>query len=272
MHARDCLTLYSCGPSRALGQRSISAFLQSEPRLWGVYARVTDAGLVLSKLYPRSLRGVGRYQRGYRRRAMRKLKTLVFKRDSSCPSDGSRREAAAPGASGGGSGDTPSGPGDQRGDHDVGNSEASATGRGEEATTTGAGRALVPATREGGAGKWMRGSAGHGSSDWRVEDDTCAICLDTYQDGDRLTVLPCRHAFHTGCIRPWLSGKSGVCPMCKREAFPPRGRFVAAMAPRIEMAFEELTALCTDNLVVLGTFFLASVACGVAAAHIFVRD
>ncbi|CAN0511275.1 unnamed protein product, partial [Scytosiphon promiscuus] len=53
----------------------------------------------------------------------------------------------------------------------------------------------------------------------RAEDDTCAICLDAYEEGESLTGLPCHHSFHTHCIRPWLSGKSGLCPLCKKEAF-----------------------------------------------------
>lgn len=99
----------------------------------------------------------------------------------------------------------------------------------------------------------------------------CAICLETYEDGDSLTGLPCRHSFHTECIQPWLSGKSALCPMCKSEAFGKGGLFLAT-APRLEAAFAELAALCTENLAVLGLFFLASVACGVIAAKLSLRE
>lgn len=103
----------------------------------------------------------------------------------------------------------------------------------------------------------------------RAEDDMCAICLDMYEEGEVLTGLPCRHSFHTQCIRPWLSGKSGLCPICKGEAFSRKGWFLA-VAAHLETAFAELVTLCTENLAVLGLFFLTSVAVGVFAAKVSV--
>jgi hypothetical protein len=44
----------------------------------------------------------------------------------------------------------------------------------------------------------------------------CSICIDEFEAGERLTLLPrCQHAFHKDCIRPWLMERQGCCPLCK---------------------------------------------------------
>lgn len=56
------------------------------------------------------------------------------------------------------------------------------------------------------------------------QDDVCVICLEHFNYGDRLRVLPCGHSFHMGCIDRWLSGSASFddcdtagCPMCKKR-------------------------------------------------------
>ncbi|CAG8449523.1 7434_t:CDS:1 [Acaulospora colombiana] len=50
--------------------------------------------------------------------------------------------------------------------------------------------------------------------------ETCAICLDDFDDGDEIRELPCRHWYHVECIDPWLTMKSSSCPLCKKDCKP----------------------------------------------------
>lgn len=44
----------------------------------------------------------------------------------------------------------------------------------------------------------------------------CMICLEEFQMGDRLRVLPCFHRYHCACVDNWFS-RSRQCPVCKHD-------------------------------------------------------
>jgi hypothetical protein len=54
------------------------------------------------------------------------------------------------------------------------------------------------------------------------EDDLhgmCAICLNDYEEGESIRVLPCGHFFHPTCVGQWLTNHN-ACPMCKSAVDP----------------------------------------------------
>ncbi|KAL3731789.1 hypothetical protein ACJRO7_028629 [Eucalyptus globulus] len=57
---------------------------------------------------------------------------------------------------------------------------------------------------------YKTGSSQHGTN------DSCVICRLDYEDGERLTVLSCKHSYHSDCINNWLQINK-VCPVCSAE-------------------------------------------------------
>lgn len=45
----------------------------------------------------------------------------------------------------------------------------------------------------------------------------CAICLDEFENKEKVRVLPCKHRFHEACLVPWLTERHSSCPLCKYD-------------------------------------------------------
>ncbi|XP_068331180.1 E3 ubiquitin ligase BIG BROTHER-related-like [Pyrus communis] len=47
-------------------------------------------------------------------------------------------------------------------------------------------------------------------------NESCVICRLDYEDGENLTLLSCKHSYHSECINNWLKINK-VCPFCSAE-------------------------------------------------------
>lgn len=50
----------------------------------------------------------------------------------------------------------------------------------------------------------------------RTNMQQCMVCLELFQQGEELRVLPCFHYFHRVCIDQWLC-RVAECPVCKHD-------------------------------------------------------
>lgn len=48
------------------------------------------------------------------------------------------------------------------------------------------------------------------------EDKNCLICMMTFEEGDKIADMSCRHNFHVDCMKEWLKRKN-VCPLCNAQ-------------------------------------------------------
>ncbi|EJW02437.1 hypothetical protein EDEG_03141 [Edhazardia aedis USNM 41457] len=46
-------------------------------------------------------------------------------------------------------------------------------------------------------------------------DANCSICLNDYNENEKIKMLPCKHHFHVNCIDEWFN-VDDICPLCKK--------------------------------------------------------
>jgi len=46
----------------------------------------------------------------------------------------------------------------------------------------------------------------------------CSICMDDYNETDKLRMLKCEHGFHVECIDKWLTECNYKCPVCRDDS------------------------------------------------------
>ena len=51
------------------------------------------------------------------------------------------------------------------------------------------------------------------------DDDTCAICIESFSNKSTNIILDCGHKFHSACIISWFE-KELTCPICRKSIQP----------------------------------------------------
>lgn len=81
-----------------------------------------------------------------------------------------------------------------------------------------------------------------------AESKSCIICLEPYEEGEQIRVLPCdaseRHHFHRACVDRWLL-QSGSCPVC-RTTVAQMLRASAPASPRVASGRSDMEDVTED--------------------------
>ncbi|PGH16883.1 hypothetical protein AJ79_01527 [Helicocarpus griseus UAMH5409] len=59
----------------------------------------------------------------------------------------------------------------------------------------------------------------------------CGICMDNVEPESEISMLPCKHWFHSSCITPWLN-EHNTCPHCRGTLKPNEGEQQQASGSR----------------------------------------
>ncbi|ETV96365.1 hypothetical protein H310_10523 [Aphanomyces invadans] len=74
----------------------------------------------------------------------------------------------------------------------------------------------------------------------KLDDATCAVCMNSLDDAT-VVALPCKHSYHTDCIRQWLA-RCNTCPYCRHEFQKElTGRFVVSTIKTALLVDEDIS-------------------------------
>lgn len=65
--------------------------------------------------------------------------------------------------------------------------------------------------------KYTSEDLGMGEVQTSTTEHDCCVCLEIMPRGEKVRLLPCRHAFHHDCINGWFEQNKFSCPMCKMD-------------------------------------------------------
>eukprot|EP00397_Hematodinium_sp_SG-2012_P047192 GEMP01053570.1.p1 GENE.GEMP01053570.1~~GEMP01053570.1.p1 ORF type:complete len:313 (-),score=71.00 GEMP01053570.1:164-1102(-) len=82
-------------------------------------------------------------------------------------------------------------------------------------------------------------------------DETCVICSTILQEDTEAVTLPCKHTYHTLCIKTWLEAQH-TCPTCRYELEVDDGVYLRSIglseqARVIDAAKMRQAKICADN-------------------------